>query len=854
MARNESSTAAAAVTQEAPGATRGALRRQIAATLMLCSGAAVVAGASAAEPADDSGIQEVVVTATRRATSTTDIPYSISAIGGASLEESHVESLADLTKMIAGASYVDAGPTARGNVVLRGINANATDQQGTSARLTTVSPVSTYLGDTPMLLALQIDDIDRVEVLRGPQGTLYGSGSLAGTIRFIPNPPDPSGFHAGIEGDVAELAHSSQENASLHGFVNIPLTPAAALRVSAGYQHYAGFIDEDFLVKTGPPSSAANSPVGRPIGSDPSNPDFSSLVFYQKKDANDADLWHARAALLVKPDDRWSILLAYTHQHSVANGIQADSPNLVGSIDATPAENPFYSPAYPSSYPTGGTVFPQAHHYEMDDSFLPVDKRQTDVVSADVSVDFGFATLSSSTSYYKDHGNNVADNTGLLSLYPSFYGFIPRMVDYELTEDRLEGTVEELRLVSHSSKVLDYVVGAFYQKIDTQYDTQQWLPGQTYYGTLIDYPGANAATLGDLNAIGDTATWFKDRALFGELTWHLSDAWQVTGGVRRFKQDFRVSDSIAFPFCGPYCSSLTPADNLGTTLVQQGYSVSSQVFKLNTSYAFDNGLHGYLNYAEGFRRGGANGLPVSGPFAGNPDLLIYRPDKTRNYEVGIKGRAAGVQYSAALFYIDWSNFQVDAIAVASGVPIAVNGGRARSKGIELELSGNLARSLTYRLGYSYAAATVAQDFTVYDLNTSGQSVGLISSQSGDSLPNAPRSSATGAIDYSRKLVAGLSGWALKAHVDASYRSSTQSRLDSSNPADPVPFTIKAFSVWGGSVGVESPGGITTALYIQNAFDSLASTGGSDRGAVGLRAEHFFVGRPRTIGLRVGYSF
>src|SRR6202012_580026 len=117
---------------------------------------------------------------------------------GAELEENHVQSLADLTRMIAGISFVDQGPTSRSNFVLRGMNANSTDHPSPN----TVAPVSTYIGETPLFIPLNIDDLERVEVLRGPQGTLYGSGSLAGTIRFIPKKPDLNGVAASGNGDV----------------------------------------------------------------------------------------------------------------------------------------------------------------------------------------------------------------------------------------------------------------------------------------------------------------------------------------------------------------------------------------------------------------------------------------------------------------------------------------------------------------------------------------------------------------------------------------------------------------------------------------------------------------------------
>jgi iron complex outermembrane receptor protein len=817
------------------------LQRAIRIALLTGTGTTLVAGLASAQ-----SLEEVVVTATRRDVAILDIPYSISSISSTSLDDSHVQSLSDLTKLIAGVSFVDQGPTSRSNFVLRGINANGTDHPSTN----TVAPVSTYIGETPLFISLHIDDLDRVEVLRGPQGTLYGSGSLAGTIRFIPKKPDFGAVHADVEADGAKVSESSDNNGAIRGMINVPVSDVAAFRVSGGYQHYAGFINENYIVKLGPPSTAINSPVGIPVSADPNNQLLWPMAFSPVKDANTANLWQARASFLYKPSGAFSMLLSYYHQDDRSNGQQAASPNFFGNVDTPPSQNPFYSAAYPVSFPTGGVIFPHNGTYDANSSFLLTEHRRTDLASADLSFELGFATLTSSTSYYRDHGTSVSDNTGLLTLYPSFYGFLPRMVDFQLNSDDLKGTVEELRLVSSVGKNFDYVVGLFYQHLQGTTGQLQWIPGQTSYGTLVGDPGGNAATLGDVNDIGSGSTDFKDRALFGELTYHVTDKWQVTGGARFFKQDFFLDSENAFPFCGTYCGD--NGNVLGNTSVMKGYSVNDHIFKLNSSYKVSEVLNAYVNYAEGFRRGGSSGIPVTGPFAGNPALLIYTPDKSKNFEIGAKGSFGAVNYTAALFYIDWTNFQVDATAVASGAAIAVNGSKARSQGIELQLDGSITRDFTYQLGYSYARAEVAQDFAVQDFNTSHESVSIVTGTSGDPLPNAPKSSLTLALNYAQP-APFLDGWDLRWHVAGSYRSSTLSQLLSTDPNSPPPFKIDAFSIWDAAVDLSNRRGLYMALYAQNIGNSLAVTGGQDRGAVGVRAEHFFVGRPRTVGLRIGYK-
>ncbi len=823
------------------------LKTAIRLALLAGASASCFAPPAAADANDGSvGLDEIVVTATRRDTSILDVPYSISAISSTQLEADHVQTLSDLSKLIAGVSFVDEGPASRSNFVLRGINANGTDHPSTS----TVAPVSTYIGETPLFVALQIDDIDRVEVLRGPQGTLYGSGSLAGTIRFIPMNPDPSHFSASIDADVADVAETNQLNRGLKGMINVSLNDISALRVSAGYQHYAGFIDENYIVKLGAPSTAINSPVGIPVSGNPKDPILGPMVFTPIEHANTSDLWHTRVAFIVKPNEDLTALISYYHQENLTRGQQASAPDFAGSVDTPAAGNPFYSPSYPVSFPTGGVVFPHNSTYDLNNSFLLRNDRQTDLVSMDLSYGFGFGTVSSSTSYYRDRGTDVADNTGELTLYPSFYGFIPRMVDYETDADELKGFVEEVRLVSKPLYSFDYVVGLFYQNIKDQSGQMQWIPGQTYFGTLVGDPGANADTLGDVNVIGNTSTTFNDRAAFGELTWHATDRWQFTGGIRFFDQGYSLVTNTAFPFCGIYCGS----DSLGNTFDAGGYVAKDHISKLDTSYKVSEQLNAYMVYSEGFRRGGSNGIPISGPFAANPALLVYTPDKTKNYEIGAKGVIGGIHYTFDYFYINWDNFQVDTTAIASGFPIAVNGPKARSRGIELSLDGEITSHFSYQVGYSFANAEVARDFVVNDLDTSHQPVAIITGKDGDPLPNAPRHSANLGLTYVHAAPEFMDGWRMRWHLNGTYRSSTLSQLESTDPQAPPPFKIAGFSLWDAAVDLLNGHGVYTSLYAQNIFNQLGITGGEDAGEVGLRAEHFFVGRPRTIGLRVGYKF
>jgi outer membrane receptor protein involved in Fe transport len=835
------------------------LRAAIKLALWTGAGATCLSSASVADAGGDmNALDEIVVTATRRNESVLDIPYSITAVSGATLEQAHVQSLSDLTKLIPGISFVDQGPASRSNFVIRGINADATGQPSFSSIAGTVSPVSTYIGETPLFLSLHLDDLDRVEVLRGPQGTLYGSGALAGTLRFIPRAPDPTAFSANVEGNFADVAETDQDDRGLHGSINLPLSDIAAFRASAGYQHYAGFINENNIVKLGPKSTAIDSPIGIPVSSNPNNPLFGPMAFTSIQGANTSDLWQTRLAFLVKPDSDWSVLLTYYHQDDQTRGVQAQSPNFSGSVDATPATNPFDTPAYPVSFPTGGVVFPHNGTYDTNDSFLLQSHRKADLVSADLNYDLGFATLSSSTSYYRDRGTDVADGTGPITRIPQIYGFIPRMVDYEEDYDQSKGFVEEVRLVSSAGqkRPLDYVVGLFFQHLIGTNGQTQWIPGQTLYSTLFydtlgeQFGGSDAAALGDTDFIVANSTGFLDRALFGELTYHVTERWQITGGARFFKQNFSTTSYSALPYCGSYCGT----GILGVTDAQNGYSANDHISKLNTSYKLTDALMTYFDYSEGFRRGGANGIPLAGPFAVNPALMIYQPDKTKNYELGFKGTIASVNYTVDAFYINWDNFQLDTQSYLGAYPIAVNGAKARSRGAELYLDGELGPHVGYTLGYTFTNAEVAQNFSILDNAGGGATASIVTGVDGAALPNSPRHMATLAVNYTDAVPMVLQGWKMRWEVNGSYRSSTLSQLLNTAPGTPPPFLIQGFQIWNGLVSLLDGKGLTTSLYAKNIFNQLGVTGGQDEGQVGLRAAHYFITRPRTVGLTVGYRF
>jgi outer membrane receptor protein involved in Fe transport len=263
--------------------------------------------------ADDNALQEVVVTATRRALSAQDIPLSITAISGATLEQSGIEDISSLAHSMAGVNYTDKGPFGGVNgstLIIRGLNSEATGGQLALAS-PVVPPVATYVDDTPLFVNLRLMDLDHVEILRGPQGTLYGSGSLGGTIRFVQNAPDPSGFDAKGEVTISKTEHTHATNQDINGMLNLPLSDTFAVRLNASWTDDAGFINQ--------PNLYVLDASGAPVSAQPGNL-FSPPEKYSKDGVNAYQYRTARVAALWKPTDELKAQLSYYYQTSVADG------------------------------------------------------------------------------------------------------------------------------------------------------------------------------------------------------------------------------------------------------------------------------------------------------------------------------------------------------------------------------------------------------------------------------------------------------------------------------------------------------------------------------------------------------
>ena len=856
-----------------------------AAVLAALYGAHAVA---ASESADENALQEVVVTASRRAVSAQDLPISITAVTGEALDQAGIQDMAGLAHSMAGVNYTDRGPFGGVNgstLIMRGLNSESLAfQEGLATSV--VPPVATYVDDTPLFFNVRLDDLDRVEVLRGPQGTLYGSGSLGGTIRFVQNAPDLGGFDAKGEAGVSKTAHTHTENEEIKGMINLPLSETMALRVNAGASDDAGFVNQTNLYVLGPggvPELSQPTTPSNPVGLDPQI----APKTYAQDGVNSYEYRNARVALLFKPSDDFKAQLQYLFQRSTANGFPYIATGPLAYTQPIAAANQFlpYGTQTPVSSPPNllslapATVPAGTDRLTNASNSLEGTADDVNVVSLNLDYNMGFATLTSSSSW-AHHNNSTHDDLTAeyvnFNFYQNLYGQNPRnIID---AKDQLDDKIyaQEFRLTSKTGGTFDWISGFFYKDEKTYIQEHEYYPGYNAFYTACtnsglypptDYLGVNASACGageqppgtvidgisnplDQTYIGDVETTFKDMALFGELTWHLTSDWSLTGGTRLFKQTVSQAQQTGLLFDGLNYVS--------------GNSLSNEwrraLWKFNTSYQLDKTNLVYATWSQGFRRGGVNALPgeqplparqgtvgttcpAGSPNAGNyclsPSLLTYQPDKADNYELGVKGVLENrFSYSADIYDIQWHNIQEGTSLTPLSLPSAANAGDAYSRGVELDLTASITHHLAAKVGYAYDQTKLTSFNFVF-----AQNVTVPLPAPGGPLPGTPKNSAAVGLEYAHVEFAG--GELLYA-LDSHY----QSRILSSISATAIP--VPGYTMLDGRVTFTRSHWLATA-YVDNITNTLGINAITDPTFWGNRTQAV-ISRPRTFGLTFGYSF
>ncbi|MDE2562668.1 MAG: TonB-dependent receptor [Sphingomonadales bacterium] len=834
------------------------------ATTALCATAAQAQDKGQASGSEDSSNTVIIVTAQKRSENLQNVPISIQALSTKKLADLNVTDFSGYAQQLPSVTFQALGGNPGVNVIyMRGVASGGDGNHSGS-----LPSVGVYLDEQPVTtiggnLDVHIYDIARIESLSGPQGTLYGASSEAGTIRIITNKPDTSGFYGSIDSDLNTVKHGGV-GGSLDAMLNMPLSANAALRVVGFYEHDAGFIDNV-------PGCRSFLPETNPLGCPPATNGGISVnnAAYVKRHANQTDVWGGRAALKVDLNDNWTVTPAVTYQETRSHGTYAYDPS-VGDLQV----QRFY-PEY----------------------------RKDRYVQAALTIEgkIGNWDLTSATAYLDRRDTQLNDYTDYAEAYDSYYAAQGGLASYFYYQDAAGNTIDprqrivgtdhfkkfsqELRIASPSDAPLRFVGGLFFQRQSNFIHQDYQIPG---LGPLVSVNGMPGTLWLTQQYRAD-----RDYAAFGELSYDLTPTVTLTAGARAFKYDNSLIGFFGFgrnPGNGftdsPYNaagSSKTGVvqcftndggrlyDNLkagtgSTTLlapvvpgspctnlgVYSNGTVGSVVAKGDgTTYRFNatwKPTHDVMLYAtvsKGFRPGGINRRGDFGP---------YQPDYLINYELGFKTTLADglVRLNGAIYQQDWQHFQFSYLGPNS-FTVIVNGPNARIRGFDVDAAiGN--GPLTFNVTAAYTDAVIRQNlchgvdatFTCTTPLADG-SANSVDAAAGTRLPITPQFKASGTARYTVPVGAAK----VYGQVNATYQSSASSDLRTSFAN--AMGRLDAFGQVNLKFGADWDK-YSIAVYVQNLFDERGQL--SKFIGCGLCTQRTYIvpTTPRMFGLSAGAKF
>ena len=800
--------------------------------LILASGPAMAQQTAAPASAQPAALPEVVVTATKRSESLQKVPMSIQAFDTQKLGQLNIQDFSDYTALLpsvsigAGGGGVVPGGSGNTRILMRGISADSSVNYAG-----TLPTVGTYLDDQPVstitgAVDVQIYDVARVEALSGPQGTLYGASSEAGTLRIITNQPNPNHFAAGydLQGDSVEhggLGYTAE------GYVNQPITQNVALRVVGWAVETGGYIDNIPATTTFPTSGACIANYS------PAPAGCTTSANVAKHDFNTSDKYGGRAALKIDLNDSWTITPRIMGQETETHG----TSSALAGLGRLQTER-FY-PDSTSDRWWDASLTVEGKISNFDITYVGAYMQRHDVFHTDYSnYSRAYDVLFGSGSLFTNNAGQVINPSQQLQEH----------IEYVHSS-------HELRVTSPKDQPIRVIAGLFTESQENDVNARfqvadlaqsSWVTGYPYTWWLSDYRR------------NDT-----DSAAFGEVAWDILPKLTLTGGVR-FAQDKNALAGFAgthdvYASEAATCFPLPSAPGIHAPCFNFAGEVKSTATtpKANLTYHFDSNRLIYFTYSKGFRPGGVNR---------GQDLPNYQPDYVTNYEVGWKTAWFGnrLRWNGAVYLEDWDNFQFGFLG-ANGLLIEANGGEAQIPGVESDVSWAVTRNFT-----------VSGALSVMDPHTTKNYCGALSS-SGAPITNCTTTPdpATGAV------LQAPSGTQLpltnkfKGNIQARYaweagpynpyvqgvvvyQSSERADLRNSDN-NLLGGDLPGFATADFTLGVKFQN-LTTELYIKNLFDSHASINRYTQcpvtvcAAAGLDLVYNTPLVPRVIGLRLAQNF
>jgi iron complex outermembrane recepter protein len=791
------------------------------ASTMLANGPAYAQAA----PADTatSG-DEIIVTAQKREENLQNVPISIQALGNKKLDQLNVADFNDFAALLPSVAFQTSQPgTAK--IYMRGVASG-----GDGNHSGPLPSVGVYLDEQPVTtidgaLDIHIYDMARIESLAGPQGTLYGASSEAGTIRIITNKPSTAGFEGRVDAEVNSVTHGGI-GGKLEGMINAPLGDRAALRVVGWYQHDAGFIDNVL-------GNRAFLPI--PGGITVSNAAF------VKKDINQIDVYGGRAALKIDLNDDWTVTPTVVAQEQKTKGRFGFDSSLadlqVQTFSAERSSDRFIQAAL--------TVEGKLSNWDLTYAGAYLDRKAT--------------ALTDYTDYAEAYDALYADYGGIAG-YFAFTNTAGQTIDPRQViagNDHFTKLSQEFRVASPKEDRFRVVAGLFYQRQTHLIHQDYQVPGLAANRSVNGLPGTLWLT--QQNRVD------RDYAVFGEASFDIMPTLTLTAGGRAFIYDntligffgFGSPSAVGGPGVGrcfvgatgallPAAVSGSPCTNLATQTADfQLRPKRSQgdgfTHRLNLTWKPSSNVLLYGTWSRGFRPGGINRRAGLDP---------YGADYLTNYELGFKTSFLDrkIKLNAAVFMQDWAQFQFAFLGQNSFTQIQ-NGPNARIKGIEADVSWQVLNGLSLSASGAFTDAKTRTNLckaadTMPDCSSAGNSV---LAPTGTRLPVTPQFKVNASARYAWEM------GATKPYVQAfvAHQSSASSDIRLADAA--ALGRIEGYTTANFAVGAEFSK-FSVELFLDNAFDTRAQISRFQQCSVCSQRTYIVPNTPRTIGLKLGTKF
>jgi iron complex outermembrane recepter protein len=759
--------------------------------------AASIARADTPRADTEGSLEEIVVTAEKRESTVLKTPFSMTAFSSQQLVEQGLSRIEDLASETPGLSMKQFSP-GETDYEIRGLPASG----GSSAT------VGLYLNDVPMASSANsfngkssIDpdlfDLQRVEVLRGPQGTLYGAGSMGGTIRLITAPPVFNQFEALSQTDLSGT-HGGGPNWGESVMLNVPLIDdKLAIRIVGTDKYNDGWVDR---IVVSPFPIGTTGACGWPTCTRGAVNNAPIVAQYNR--SNWDRLQGGRATVRYQPTDDLTIDLMSMYQGLRLGGFpQVDQSVGISALDTySPVDEPL--------------------------QFLDTFKLN----SLAINYDLHFAKLTSDTANWIHQDSWTADTAEPTEYTLNyFYGFSPFVSSPLTNSDRTKQFSEELRLTSEGTSRVQWVGGLFFSNLTSTIFSYDADPAFAVLST-----GGPPANPGGLLYRSYQPYNLKQYAVFAEGSYLIADGWKATIGARGFRYD----TGLDYTQAGITAST-------GNATPQSG-SVSSSASgvnpKLNLSYSPTENLNWYAEIAKGFRPGGVN-LPAPADVCSKTDPISYDPDSIWNYEVGEKARLMGgrLTVNADLYYIRWNNVQ-QTLTLPCSYPFTANIGNAETYGPELEVAAKVSDSVTLTLAGSYVTARITSIEPALLGNAVGSTEIL---KPGIPVLNIPKYDVSAAIDWSHSL-------------SDTYKVTARLSETTTGPFYDINYYVQSlpgYTLADARIGVVG-GQWATYLYAHNLTNKIAILT-IDTHAYSFPVPPLTtpsVSTPRTIGMQINYKF